>query len=56
MFSIKWAIPGIFFFTLIFSIQLMQKKLRDDRIRTDDLQCQKQLVYQLSPQPLPWNS
>ena len=44
----NWAIPGLFFFIFVFSIQLIVHiYFADDWIRTADLWCQKQPLYQL---------
>ena len=44
----KWAIPGLFFFIVVFSIQsIVHTYFADDWIRTTDLYCRKRLLSQL---------
>ena len=56
----KWAIPGLFLFIFIFSIQLIINKqmfnitFADDWSRTADLWYQKRLLYQLSHNHFHW--
>ena len=49
---LKWAIPGLFFFIFVFSIQLTVNKcsinFADDWIRTANLWYRKRPLYQLS--------
>ena len=57
MFFKKLDIPGLFFFMLVFSIQLTVKKysikeLADNWIRTVDLWYKKKPLYQLSYNPI----
>ena len=53
LFLWKWDIPSLFFFVFVFSIQLTENKcfiykFAYNLIRTADLLCRKQLLYQLS--------
>ena len=44
----KWAIPGLFLFIFVFSVQLIvHTNFANDWIRTADPLCLKQLLYQL---------
>ena len=53
----KWAVPGLFFFIFVFSIQLTVNKCSikfpDDWIRTSDFWYQKQTLYQLTQNHYP---
>ena len=54
----KWAIPGLFFFIFVFSIQLTVNKcsinFADDWSRTADLWYRKRPLYQLSHNHFPY--
>ena len=51
---INWAIPGLFFFIFVISIQLIvQSNFTDDWIRTVDLWCSEATALPSAPQPLP---
>ena len=52
--SKNWAIPGLFSFIFVISIQLIVHiNFSDDWIRTADLWCQKQPLYQLGHNHFP---
>ena len=59
IFEKKWAIPGLFLFIFVFSIQLIINKcsinFADDWSRTADLWYRKQPLYQLSHNHFPFN-
>ena len=49
----KWAIPGLFLFIFVFSMQIFHLKIADDWIRTAHLWYWKRPLYQLSHNHFP---